>query len=69
MIGKKKVVKKSKTLSSRVKKNLKSKTKSIKKKKFYIFAYDPKIKKRVTYVVENGVATSLVSGHKFKYKG
>ena len=34
----------------------------------YIFAYDPKIKKRVTYILENGIATSLVTGNKFKYK-
>jgi len=34
----------------------------------YIFAYDPKIKKRVTYTVEKGIATSLVSGNQFKYK-
>ena len=34
----------------------------------YIFAYDPKIKKRVTYILEKGFARSLVSGNKFKYK-
>jgi len=37
--------------------------------KKYIYAYDPKIKRRVVHVVnKKGIATSLVTGHKIKYK-
>ena len=35
----------------------------------YIYAFDPIIKKRVVHVVKNGYAISLVTGHKFRYKG
>ena len=34
----------------------------------YIFAYDPKIKKRVVHVVKDGIAISLISGNRFKYR-
>ncbi len=33
----------------------------------YITAYDPIIKRRVVYVVIDGWAISLVTGHKFWY--
>ena len=39
-----------------------------KTEKFFVYAYDPKIKRRVVHVVINGWAYSLVTGHKFKYK-
>ncbi len=39
----------------------------VKKKKTFIYAYDPKIKRRVVHVVSNGFAISLVTGNKFKY--
>jgi hypothetical protein len=35
----------------------------------YIYAYDPIIKRRIAYVVKEGWAISLVSGHRFRYKG
>jgi len=35
--------------------------------KKYIFAFDRAIKKRVTHILENGLATSMVSGTTFKY--
>jgi hypothetical protein len=34
----------------------------------YIYAYDPKIGKRVVHVVKNGWAVSLVTGNKFRYE-
>lgn len=34
----------------------------------YIYAYDPKIKRRVPHVVRNGVAISLVTGNRFPYR-
>jgi len=34
----------------------------------YIFAYDPKIKKRAVHVIKNGIAISLVSGNRFRYR-
>ncbi len=37
------------------------------KKRQYIYAYDPTIKKRVVHVVVNNKAISLVTGHKFQY--
>jgi len=37
------------------------------KEKFFIYAYDPKIKRRCVYVVINGWAYSLLTGHKFKF--
>lgn len=33
----------------------------------YIFAYDPKIKRRVVHTVKGGMAISLVTGHRFRY--
>lgn len=37
------------------------------KEKFvYVFAFDPKIGRRVTHVVLDGYAISMVTGHKFK---
>lgn len=33
----------------------------------YITAYDPLIKRRVVFIVKNGWAISLVTGHKFWY--
>lgn len=33
----------------------------------FIQAYDPVIKRRVLFQVQDGVAISTVSGHKFKY--
>ncbi|MCF7910554.1 hypothetical protein K9L16_02675 [Candidatus Pacearchaeota archaeon] len=38
------------------------------KKTKYIYAYDPKIKRRVVHIVKQGKAISLVTGNKFKYK-
>lgn len=35
----------------------------------YIFAYDPTIKRRVTFIVENGWAISMVTGYRFRYHG
>jgi len=35
----------------------------------YITAYDPIIKKRVVHIVEGGWAISLVTGHRFRYRG
>jgi len=35
----------------------------------YITAYDPIIGKRVVHIVEDGWAISLVTGHRFKYRG
>lgn len=34
----------------------------------YIYAYDPKIKRRVVHIIRNGTAISLVTKNKFKYK-
>lgn len=34
----------------------------------YIFAYDPKMKKRVVHVIKNGIAISLLSGNRFRYR-
>jgi len=39
-----------------------------KKVKEYIYAYDPIINRRVVHVVIDGLAISLVTGHKFKYR-
>jgi len=36
--------------------------------KKYIYAFDPKIKRRVVHIVVNKEAISLVTGHKFKLK-
>ena len=36
--------------------------------KKYITAFDPKIRKRVVFVVSNGIAVSLVTGYKFRYE-
>ena len=45
--------------------NKKERNKSQRK---YIYAYDPKINRRVVYVInENSIAISLFTGHKFKY--
>jgi hypothetical protein len=33
----------------------------------FIYAFDPKIKRRVAFVVENGYAISLVTKTRFKY--
>ena len=33
----------------------------------YVYAYDPKINKRVVHVVNKGYAISMVTGHKFRY--
>ena len=33
----------------------------------YIYAYDPIVKHRVVYIVRNGIAKSLLTGHEFKY--
>lgn len=35
---------------------------------FYIYALDPKIKRRCIFVVIEGYAHSLITGFKFKYK-
>lgn len=37
-------------------------------KEKYIYAFDPSIKKRVVFVVRNGVAVSLVTGRRFRYR-
>jgi len=42
---------------------------SIEQKKQYISAIDPVIKKRVLFIVIDGWAISLITGHKFKYEG
>lgn len=34
----------------------------------YITAYDPKIRKRVLFLVKNGIAISVITGYSFKYK-
>jgi len=34
----------------------------------YIYAYDPRIRRRVVHVVIDGHAISLVTGNKFRYK-
>ena len=34
----------------------------------YIYAFDPKIQRRVVHVVRNGIAISLITQNKFKYK-
>lgn len=34
----------------------------------YIYAYDPIVKKRVLHIVYKGIAVSLISGNKFRYK-
>lgn len=34
---------------------------------YYITAFDPTIRKRVVHIVANGWATSLVTGHRFRY--
>lgn len=36
--------------------------------KKFIFAYDPKIKKRVLHVVNHKTATSVITGNSFKYQ-
>ena len=33
----------------------------------HISAYDPTIRKRVIFVVNNGIAVSLATGYKFNY--
>ena len=33
----------------------------------YITAIDPTIRKRVLFIVSNGIAVSLVTGYKFEY--
>lgn len=38
------------------------------KNKKFVMAYDPKIKRRVPFVVVKGIATSLVTKSTFKYK-
>lgn len=35
----------------------------------YIYAYDPTIGKRVPFIVKDGYAVSMVSGHRFPYNG
>ncbi|MHB1811398.1 MAG: hypothetical protein ACYCPR_03165 [Thermoplasmataceae archaeon] len=35
----------------------------------YITAFDPIIKKRVLFIVKNGWAISVITGHKFRYRG
>ena len=40
-----------------------------KQKHTFIYAMDPYLKRRVVYVVKDGWAISLISGHKFKYGG
>ncbi len=35
----------------------------------YVYAYDPKIQRRVVHIVKKGSAISLVTGHSFKYNG
>ena len=39
----------------------------MKTKKIFVTAYNPKIKKRVPYVVVNGKAISLVTKNQFNY--
>ncbi len=36
-------------------------------RKKFIYAYDPKIRRRVVHVVVNGKAISLITGNSFKY--
>ncbi|GEM_PF-2323317 len=36
-------------------------------KNSYIYAYDPILGRRVVYIVINGKAISLLTGHKFNY--
>ncbi len=38
------------------------------KKHKYIFAFDPVINRRVPFVIKDGLAISLVTKYKFKYK-
>ena len=33
----------------------------------YIYAYDPKIRKRVVHVIRDGYAVSLVTGNRFPF--
>lgn len=35
----------------------------------YIVAYDPKIRRRTTFIIHEGRAISLISGHSFSYEG
>jgi len=42
---------------------------STENRKHYISAIDPIIKKRVLFVVIDGWAISMITGHKFKYEG
>lgn len=41
--------------------------KTMTKEMKFIFAYDPKIKRRVTFVLDGWKAKSLVTGYSFKY--
>jgi hypothetical protein len=34
----------------------------------YITAFDPKLRKRVLFIVKNGWAVSVITGYKFKYE-
>jgi len=38
------------------------------REKHYISAIDPIIKKRVLFLLKDGWAISLITGHKFKYE-
>jgi hypothetical protein len=33
----------------------------------YISAYDPKIRRRILFLVKNGIAISMLTGYSFKY--
>lgn len=35
----------------------------------YVYAYDPRIQRRVAHVVKKGMAISLITGNRFKYSG
>jgi len=35
----------------------------------YVYAYDPILKRRCVHLVKNGWAISLVTGHRFRYRG
>ncbi|MFH0752447.1 MAG: hypothetical protein V1914_02505 [archaeon] len=37
------------------------------KERLYIYAYDPKINRRVVHVVKDGMAISLITKSKFRY--
>jgi len=41
---------------------------STENRKHYITAIDPIIKKRVLFIVKDGWAISLITGHRFKYQ-